>query len=274
MDKFSIINSIGQSYDVMPKGYNLAGFGYENQGSYSRVGNRYINTLEYFKQGTPQFSVLFPEATAEVDYFEFIKFLQYAPLKLMLSYDNFTFYRNIRINKVDKNWLPVELIEATITVACLTPPYKIEKAFNQAKMVEGGKVYDYTYNYTYTDGAKMTIHLDCDTNIDSPVKIGIYGPCENPVWNYYLNGQQMASGKINALIPEGRKVVIDTTQIPYSIKMFDLANNLIGDLYETSDFSTERFIHFRNGRNRVSVSQDNANDISLGLEAHIYYASV
>lgn len=274
MDKFSIINSIGESYDIMPKGYDIAGFGYENQGSYSRMGNRYLNTVEYFKQGSPEFNILFPEATAESDYFEFVKFLQYAPLKLMLSYGSHTFYRDVRVSKVGKNWLPVEYIEANIQLLAITPPYKIEKAFTQAGLLEDGKTYDYTYDYVYTNGVRMSVYLDVDSNIESPVKFAIYGECVNPSWSYYRNGELISTGKINATIPANRKVVIDTITLPYSIKMFDLANKEIGDLYETSDFSTERFIYFKNGRNRITVNQDAGNDVNLGLEAQVFYASV
>ena len=275
MVKFSLINSQGTEYDVMPKGYNPAGFGYENAGNYVRQGNRYINTLEYFSQGKPTFSVLFPEETAESDYFNFVNFLQGAPLQLRISYDNHNFYRDVRVGSVAKNWLPVEYVEATVSLQALTLPYKKMSTFtDKSETLAEGKTYDYEYDYTYSETQQNTAYLDVDSFIESPTKIEIYGPCTNPTWNYYRNANLEATGKINTVIPAGRKLVIDTTTTPYSITLQDLTNKVVDDLYKNSDFSTERFIYLSKGRNRIVVTTENQEAVAIGMEGHIYYASI
>ena len=275
MEKFRIINNQGEAYDVMPKGYNAAGFGYENNATYLRQGNRYLNTLEYFKQGTPSFSVLFPEETAETDYFNFIKFLQAAPLQLMIAYGSHNFYRDVRVGAVAKNWLPVEYIEATVTLRAITPPYEKMSAFtDKIETISDGKTYEYVYDYTYNEQQQNTTYLDVDSFVESPVKLEIYGPCENPIWSYYRNAKLEATGKIVAVIPAGRKLVIDTTTTPYSITLQDLSNNVVDDLYKNSDFSTERFIYFGKGRNRIAVTVDGNDAVAVGMEAHVFYASI
>ena len=45
----------------------------------------------------------------------------------------------------------------------------------------GGKVYPYTYNYSYAEVSQNTLVIDSDSYEDSPCKITIFGPCLNPV---------------------------------------------------------------------------------------------
>lgn len=284
MEKFKLINAEGKAYDVMPKGYDIDGFGYSNSGNYVRMGNRYVNTLEYLEQGTPSFSIFFPEETGELDYFHFYLFLQNAPLRLHISHDNLDFYRDVRVLEVKKNWMPVEAIEAEITVAGLTPFYKIETSFSESGAVDqNGKTYKYNseddnfgykYDYIYGSSIPMSVVLNSDSIEPSPTKLIIFGECINPTWRHYVDGVLVSTGKLNATIPANRKVIVDATTIPYSIKLYDLQNNFIGDLYGASDFLTDRFIYLQAGKNRISVSQDDTNDVSIGVESKVFYATV
>ena len=96
-----------------------------------------------------------------------------------------------------------------------------------------------------------TLMIDSDSHGDSPCKVTVYGPCTNPVWKhyvnnvlydpadadivllfhagqgkhrdrvpigrYYVNNVLYETGRYEGNIPDGHKLVIDTTQIPYSI---------------------------------------------------------
>jgi hypothetical protein len=82
------------------------------------------------------------------------------------------------------------------------------------------------------------------------------------------------SGKVNGSVLANHKLVIDTTSIPYSIKQFDMLGNLISDMYQQSDFATQRFVRFGRGRNTVTVTADNTTNLNVGVEAQIEYATV
>ena len=84
----------------------------------------------------------------------------------------------------------------------------------------------------------------------------------------------MATGKVNGVIEDNRKLVIDTTKVPYEIRQYDLVNNLISDMYQQSDFSTKRFIRLGYGRNVISVSQEGTGNLRMGVEAQVEYAAV
>lgn len=85
---------------------------------------------------------------------------------------------------------------------------------------------------------------------------------------------EVAIGKVNATIPEGNKIVIDTTTIPYSIKEYTANGALVRDLYNLSDFSTKRFMYLEFGNNRISIGDDSSNKVTTEAEGIIYYASV
>jgi hypothetical protein len=76
------------------------------------------------------------------------------------------------------------------------------------------------------------------------------------------------------VIAPNRKLVVDTTQIPYSITQQDLAGNVVQDMYALSDFATERFLHLQNGVNTIVVGHEGTSLLRMEVEAMIEYASV
>jgi hypothetical protein len=102
----------------------------------------------------------------------------------------------------------------------------------------------------------------------------LYGELVNPTWRHYLNNVLQTTGKITGTVMPNHRLVIDTTTIPYSMKQVDAFGNVVSDMYQLSDFSTERFVRFGKGRNTVSVQADNTNTLNVGVEAQIEYATV
>ena len=77
----------------------------------------------------------------------------------------------------------------------------------------GGKIYPYEYTYAYADVTQNTLMIDSDSHGDSPCRVTVYGPCTNPVWKHYVNNVLYETGKYEGSIPDGHKLVIDTTWI-------------------------------------------------------------
>lgn len=272
MRKFSLINAYGESYDltVRPTAFlhSVGGLGATFETEYQRIGGHFSLLSYYAAQGKITGSV---KLWSRTEFFNFAKFCQRRPITLLYTRDGATFRRDGVITSIGKD--ETDPLNAPIEFTCTTPFYTVVSEYNGGT-TEGGKVYDYTYDYTYANNSAQSVTITSDTMNDSPCKITIYGYAENPTWSHYLNNVLIATGKVNANIAADRKLVIDTTATPYQIGLYDLSGNFIQDLYQSSDFSTQRFFHLGYGQNVISVSGENVGTIKIGVEGMIEYEAV
>lgn len=272
--QFKLINAYGNSYDLTLKDtafmHSVDALGYQATTEYQRIGNHYTLLSYLVNQNVIRGIVKFWERT---EFFEFAKFAQQKPVTLQYIRDGITFNRDGVITKIGKSETNTAPLSSDIEFTCTTPFYQVVNRFNNAG-VSGGKVYDYTYDYTYSDDIPQTIMITSDSVTESPLKIEIYGPVVNPTWRHYVNNILVATGAVEGTIESGRKLVIDTTSTPYKIQKMDMSNNVILDMYQFSDFTTERFCMLQLGLNTISVAGDTANIIPLGVEAMLEYETV
>lgn len=277
MRQFYLINNTGAVYDLNVSSvsilHSVGGLGYSDEVEYQRIGERFAAVTDYMAQGAITGVVRFQQPDAYQKYFDFVRFLQDKPLRLMVVTPVGTFYRRGTVTIVDKT--EAAPLQCTVTFTATTPYYKVVARSNDGSS-SGGKVYNYSYNYSYADDVPGMIDISSDSFADpgSPAKLTIFGPVENPTWRHYVDGVLVATGAVNVTVPEGRKLVINSTTIPYQIMQYDLLDNLIADDYQLSDFETERFLRLRHGFNSVTVAQDGGATPAIALEAEIEYASV
>lgn len=279
MRKFSLINNDGTSYNLTEKRksflYNVDGLGYSRETEFQRIGENLSIVKDNLAQGIISGTIKFWQPGADLQYFQFAQFCQNKPLKLKyVTPTGNTYYRDgyvTSISKSDGNNTPLTV---SIEFTSNSPWYKNVNIFNGGDVQGSGKTYNYTYDYTYAEGVQQSVVINSDSYIDSPVRITLYGPLTNPVWSHYLNNNLVSTGKVVGTVNAGNKLVIDTTTIPYSIKQYDMNDNLISDMYQLSDFSTYRFVLLGYGENIISVTNDLIGVIKIGAEARIEYATV
>lgn len=273
MRTFKLINAIGESYDVTER-YNafmhtVANLGMQIETEYQRIGGHFALLSYYAQQGVIKGTVKFWD---QLEYFNFARFCQKRPLELQYTVGTNTYRRKGVVTKISKD--ESNPLQSDIDFSCTTPFYRFISKFNAAEDVGGGKEYSYTYPYTYSDNVAQSITISSDTINDSPCMITIHGPVVNPTWRHYVNNTLKATGRVIGTIEASRKLVIDTTSIPYKIHKEDMSGNFIADMYQQSDFSTERFITLQYGQNTISVSGESAARIPIGVEAMIEYDTV
>ena len=275
MRTYTLINNDGETYDITVKDkaffYNVSGLGYERDIDTQRIEDRYAVLADKLNQVNIDGTIRFFQPGAEQEYFNFAQFCQNAPLTLVYNPGHGSYYRKGRVAKIDRKD-GTDTLEIKVSFKPSTPWIK-DLNKNNDNIVSGGKVYDYTYDYTYTDTIEGSIVMESDSYLSSPCKLTIYGEVVNPVWRHYVNNQLVATGKVNATIPQNHVLIIDTTSNPYSIKEFDMMGTLIADRYADSDFSTERFIRIERGDNLISAAGDGGVS-RLKVEAQIEYATV
>lgn len=270
--QFSLLNAYGETYDLTVDFtafmHSVGGLGAQFETEFQRIGGQFSLLSYYAAQGKVTGKV---KLWSEQEFFEFAKFCQRRPITLLYTRDNQAFRRNGIITSISKD--ETEPLNSNIEFTCTTPFYTIVSVYNGGSVV-GGKIYPYTYNFEYAENAAQSVTISSDSMSDSPCRITIYGYAENPTWSHYLNNQLIATGKVNATIAADRKLVIDTTVIPYQIHLYDLEGNFVQDLYQSSDFSTDRFFTLGYGQNVISVSAESVGTVRLGVEGMIEYEAV
>ena len=277
MRTFVLQDKNGVSYNLTEKQtaflYNVDGLGFSRDIEYQPIGDGYAAVSNVLAQGVISGVVRFRQPNAYQKYFAFVQFTQNAPLKLIYTPTTTPYYRDGMVTSISKSESRDGALTCNVEFSATSPFYKLLYEFNDG-VVSGGKEYNYSYNYVYANAIAETVMLQCDSYLSCPAKIEIYGYAVNPMWRHYVNGVLISSGAVTATVAAGNKLVIDTTTNPYSIKQYNLANELISDAYQLSDFSTQRFVTLKNGRNTISVSHEGSNVLQLGVEARIEYASV
>lgn len=278
MRSFKIQNSIGDTYDLtnVRTGFlhSVGGLGFNYVTNYRQIGNNYRLISDERGQDVISGTVRFRQPGAQAAFRTFANFLQMKPLKLVYeTADGAVYYREGTITAV--TYSETDSLNAAITFKSFTPPYQTFFKESLSTDASGGKVYSYEYPYTYRSSGANTVTIDMnDTVLESPLRIEFHGPMVNPVWSHYVEDSLIATGHLNYSIASGNYVVVDTQTVPYSIREFNSDNEMIGDLYEYSDFGTERFLLLRHGSNRIVISDDGSNTTTVKVTGKKYYAAV
>lgn len=277
MRTFRLYDNDGNRYNLTSRDhlffYAIDGLGFEQSAEFQRIEDRFALLESHIEQATIEGTIKFWQPEAELQYFNFAQFCQNQPI--MMDYNNNygTYSRRGIITKIERGDGDGNELLIKIEFKAQTPWYKEIIEYNPGTE-SGGKVYNYSYDYTYLKGGKNTITIDSDSYQSSPVKLVVIGPAINPSWRHYLNGELVTEGKINGIIGPDNRLIVDTTTIPYRIIQVDALGQLVSDLYQQSDFSTYRFVRFGHGRNTVTFSADESNILNVGVEAQIEYATI
>lgn len=274
--KFMLINSIGETFDLNSLNHFMHdpdGLGYESGADYIQVGNVFNPISDKPRQIPISGVIRFKKPDCYEKYMDFIRFCQRKPLTMV--YTTMKEYRcAVNLASIKKTEVNLESgMDVPVRFAKLGTWYR--KVFETNENHESeGKKYSYQYPFTYADEIANAIVIDSDSCLESPTKITIFGHAVNPTWRHYLNGKLAEVGKVNATIEQGKKLVIDTTNAPSTIQEQDRKNQPIRDLYQDSDFATERFVYFGIGRNRIVVGHEGTQKLVVSVEAQIAYETV
>lgn len=273
MRQFVLINQKGNRYSLNDRKSFMtepSGLGFEFKVDYENYNDFFVEKDRELKQPKIKGKIYF---SSYEEYYNFMLFIQFRPLELEYT-SHKTFYMTCNVDKIGKEELvdfgklqcPIEIVGKTAFYE------KIIRKNDSTGNI--GKAYSYTYPYTYVGTDTGTVEFDVISNMESGVKMTMMGPLINPSWSYFVNGVKKLSGKINANIASGNRLVIDTTGSPYLIHEVDNMNQLVKDRYEDSDFTTKRFIRLERGNNVITCTHEGTNIISMIMEAHVNYESI
>lgn len=253
--QFKLHNGLGQTFDMMRKDaffHAPDGLGWGLSPTIAPVGETYIVTDVQPERPAPSGEMVF---AGYEQYKEFLEFVQVGGLVLGYRPLSVWNYLDVTIS-VHKS----EIAYASKRLICPvdfsgTSQWYEQLAAYQAQESGEGKIYSYRYPYRYANVADGTIDVQ-NGRLESYPKITIFGPVENPAWALYQSGRRMKTGKVNATIPQGNKLVIDANPSTMEIAEYSANGMYVDDMYADSDFTTDRLFALPPGECRIVLTQD------------------
>lgn len=268
MRQFKLINAVGVEWDMMqPDGffYLPQGLGYSRTISTIRAGADYLISDEFLNQKSPYGEMVF---RTYVQFQNFVSFVTNDdPLYLYYNPAGTTWYRiRCKVSSLSKSEMSQPgILRCPITFSCLGTWSELVTV-TQSEMETGvGKIYTYTYPYTYADTTIATA-LISNGALESPLRLNIFGPVEDPYWALIQSGQNVAAGRVNITIPDGNKLVVDANPSSMQIAEYTINGEFVADRYADSDFSTERFIYAPPGESTLSATNASGGKIRVVVE--------
>lgn len=267
MRRFKLINAEGTEWDLMQKDgyYNSPdGYGYERSFKSIQSGFDYLQTSDILDQKSPSGEMVFRSYAQYQAFVAFIAkddplYLYYSPLG--------TWYRcKCKVQELSKSEMSSPgLLLCDIRFLCFGTWSEQVTATQSEVDTSHGKIYRYSYPYTYADTTIAVATLK-NGSLESPCRLNIFGPVENPTWTLVQNGVSLMTGRVNVTIPEGNKLVVDATPSSMEIAEYTTDNELVGNRYAESDFSTERFVYAPPGESTLTVTNETGAAATMAVE--------
>lgn len=285
MRKFTLVNARGETLDITSKINFLhepEGLGFTTSSEYRRSGNRYRRVYKAYEQGKLTGTMYFTEergAEPYESYKEFIRFCSLEPLELHYTPKKTEYIAECVLSSIEKSELDeFFVLECPVEFTLLTMWRTIVERNVEFKTVTtGGWVWsqagDVSFPIKWKTSSSSSTIVESDTNTESPCKLTVFGPANEPTWRTYCDGKLSGSGKIGVTLEEGEKLVIDNTKEQLAITIYNAADEPIADAYQFADFSQDAFLSLYYGKNEIAVYSGDENS-KWKLEAYLTYVSV
>lgn len=265
MRKFKLQNNVGAEWDLMDKTSYLnapGGLGFSKTYSAIQAGSAWLVSDEYLNQYSVTGEMIF---FSYARYQAFISFVTKGPLFLMYSPLDTWYKIKCEVQTADKSEFKSGYLAVPVTFLCFGTWHEAIVSSKVQPSGVNGKTYSYTYPYTYIETISGSAKLK-NGDLPSPCRLQIFGPIVNPAWALTKAGVRVAVGKVTATIPEGHKLVVDADPATMEIAEYTLEGTFVQNLYQSSDFSTGRFIYAPPGESTLTFSHDGTSDITAYVE--------
>ena len=254
MRKFWIRNARGETFDMNREDAffsNPKGLGIARKSSYERLGDIWTVKENYMSQKKPQGDMIFD---GYEQYDEFLRIVQYTPLTLLYQPLDTMYYMDVDSFTIEKGEISYKDTFLTCKVVFNgTSPWYLENVFTRREAAEGGKQYTYKYPYTYVDDAIGEATLQNNSGMEAYCRLVIYGPVKNPSWKVTKGEETIVEGRVLEEIGKDSCLVVNSDPDRLEIAQYDWLGGYEQDLYEKSDFDTERFLYLPPGEARIKV---------------------
>lgn len=267
--QFKLINSIGQEKSLMSEdlfGHTPTGLGASFSNAYYGVNSNFINESLGVDQQVFEIQIVFGHLSRKpyLEYNEFMQFLNHQPITVEYSLENLgTFRRDANVSEITKTEIGDQnVLNETFAFEFFTPFYSwVEFERKKTPGTEGGKKYNYTYDYTYgiADAIFNTIELNNDsvyfgTSYSSPLEIKITAtqPISNPQWEIVQNGQIVQNDRFFVDLQPGYSLLVSSDPQNQRAVIIDPYGNE-SNVYMKQDIQKSNFVVAPLGKSTLEV---------------------
>lgn len=266
--QFKLINSKGASFDLMRRDalfYTPDGLGFSMDSEFMQIGNSYQLVDTESAQKVIAGVMVF---NGYQQYKEFTEFIVWTPLKLAYKPLDEWAYLDCIISNLGKSEIDYtdRKLKCNIDFTGTSKWYIPRRVMKTDVDTENGKVYTYEYNYTYAETINGVINIENNSSEESPCILSIFGPITNPTWNLIVNSKVVQSGAVNATIPAGHKLIINSKDNQLEIAEYTSMNEFVRNLYQDSDYTRENFLLIPSGASTIFIAGDSQSIVEAYLE--------
>lgn len=281
MRQFKLINGNGDEWDLTSPTcflHDVNSLGLARNVTYSQAGSYFIVSSNRIQQVNPSGTIAFLGDSPYELYNDFVDFTMIEPLTLVYSPNIGEYRKDVIMQTLDKTEINKDgYLDCPVVFAQKTPWYKKVSVVTEPIVgTVNQNEWPFMFPITFSKGEDMSVNINSDSRMtDSPCKLTIYGPLQNPSWKVYTNGKEVSTGKINTTVPAGCYLEIDNTGEVYTIQIFySHDGTFYSDVYQASDFSTKRWVNLGHGSNHIVVASELPNKVTIKAEGRLYYETV
>lgn len=266
--QFRLINSVGEEYDLCDLAhvfYAPDGLGFSRNISTMQVGDAFAPVENKLAQQVIKGEMRFKSYALYSEFKEFISSgnltLAYQPKGLQTWY-----YRNVEVQRLDKSEIDrtAHRLICPIDFLCFSQWYEKDNAKKTIDLTGENTVFPLVFPWVFCDAEKNELLLVNERISPAPCKIIISGPCVNPAWTLRQDGRTIASGAMTMSIATGEKLIVDANIESMRIVKETSAGEV--NMYQHSDFSTERFIYAPTGESKLKFTHSNTSALNITVE--------
>ena len=272
--QFKLIDSVGAEYDLCDTAhafYSPDGLGFSRNISSVQVGSAFAMVESKLNQQTIKGEMRFRDYDAYAAFNAFISAGNSAG-NLTLGYrpKGFTvwYYRKVEVQRLDKTEIDRQAhrLICPIDFICLSQWYEKTYAKETIDLTGENTVFPLVFPFVFADAEKNELVLQNERVSPAPCKIIISGPCVNPAWTLKQSGKQIASGAVTISLATGERLIVDANIESMGIIKVTPTEEVEVNVYQLSDFSTERFIYAPTGESRLKFTHSTGAALDVTVE--------
>lgn len=269
--QFRLRNKNGSTFNLNRSDalfWNPDGLGWGVEAETIRLGETWLLTDSMITQPEVSGSIVF---RGYAQYDEFLQFVQVGGLVLCYMPLNSWRYLDVTI-QLGKTEIKPDTQRLICDVSFLGSSQwyeSIQSYQASGELREDSKKYPYEYEYTYANGINGIIAIN-NGRLPSYFIATILGYTLNPTYRLYVGNDIIATGKINAEIADGHKLVVNTNPSKMEIAEYLIDGTFVRNLYGFSDWTTERLFMLPAGQSQIAFSDETTSIPNAYVEVQKY----